>query len=119
MQEWPTDEAGIAQRSLPDGPDLPARPQRRRWNLRDPQARDNTFVGMLALLYAVLAGLPLYNLVTGNGSRPQNFSILGGMVGLVIAGFAAMDIPVHWTLRLTLAAIGIGLIVGFWGFGPM
>jgi hypothetical protein len=81
--------------------------------------RDNTLVAAFALFYALLACIPLYNLVTDNGSRAQNLSILGGMLGLVIAGCAAMDIPVRWTLRLALGAIGIGLIVGFWGFGPM
>jgi hypothetical protein len=111
MQEWPTDEEESAQE--------PRTPLPRRWTLRDPQVRDNAFVTVLALFYAILAGFPLYNLVTGNGSRPQDFSILGGMVGLIIAGFAAMDIPVHWALRLMLAAVGIGFIVGFWGFGPM
>lgn len=113
MQEWPTEEEDSAPRSPPRVP------WHRRWNLREPRARDNAFVAALALFYVILAGFPLYNLITGNGSRPQDFSILGGMIGLVIAGFAAMDIPVHWTLRLVLAAIGIGLIVGFWGFGPM
>jgi len=113
MQEWPTKEEDGAPRSPPRAP------WHRRWNLRDPHARDNLFVAALALFYAILAGFPLYNLITDNGSRPRNFTILGGMVGLVIAGFAAMDIPVHGALRLALAAVGIGLIVGFWGFGPM
>lgn len=113
MQEWPTEEENEPRQGSPKAP------WHRRWNLRDPQARDNTFVAALALFYAILAGFPLYNLITGNGSHPQDFSILGGMIGLVIAGFAAMDIPVHWGLRLALAAIGIGMIVGFWGFGPM
>jgi hypothetical protein len=83
MQEWPTEEEEAPPRPSPK------MPWRRRWNLRDPQARDNTFVAALALFYAILAG------------------------------FAAMDIPVHWALRLALAAIGVGMIVGFWGFGPM
>jgi hypothetical protein len=113
MKDWLTDEKEAEQR-------LRRRTGLRgRWHELTPKQRDDIVVGAIAFIYGAVAIGPIYNLVTGVGSRPQNFTILGGMIGLVIAGYAAMAVQLHWPIRAILGAIGVACIAGFWGFGPM
>ena len=113
MKEWGTDEA-------------PAKNGgnswwRDRWNDLDPkhQWREDVLVAMGGLVYLGVLGWPLYRLVFADGATPENMSIVGGLVGLLLASYAVMSDRVEGTIRGLLAAIGILAIIACWGFGPL
>jgi hypothetical protein len=84
-----------------------------------PHLRENLIIGGCIVVYAALMLWPLYNLVAGVGSQPANFTLFGGMVGLMLAGYATMTERVHGPLRWAIGAIGLSFLVFCWGFGPL
>lgn len=93
--------------------------EKRRWSLFNPYGEDNVITALIALLYLSLLAWPLYNLAVGTGSPTANFVLLGGMLGLILAAYAAIADHVRAAVRLPLCSIGIAMIIGFWGFGPL
>jgi hypothetical protein len=91
---------------------------RRRWGELDHQTRDNIIVGVGGLVYAVLLGWPLYNLAVGR-SQPENFTLLGGMIGLMLAAYAIMTNRMVGSFRWIAGATGLLVLVLCLGFGPL
>ena len=82
-----------------------------------PESRDNVIMLWAGALCAVLLVVPLYNVITDSGSRPGNFTFLGGLIGLVLAAYAVMSNRVASAMRLPLGLLGVVLIAICWGFG--
>lgn len=112
MKDWLTDEEAAQQ----------AEKDAKRANGRgrlNPDIVDNIAVGLGGLVYAAALGWPLSNLATGYGSRPENFALLGGMIGLMLAAYAVMSNRLAQPVRLPIGAIGLTIVVVCWGFGPL
>ena len=88
------------------------------WGDLDHQTRDNIIVGIGGLVYAVLLGWPLYNLAVGR-SQPENFTLLGGMIGLMLAAYAIMTNRMVGSFRWIAGAAGLLVLVLCLGFGPV
>jgi hypothetical protein len=105
MKEWRTDDE--------------VTPQRKSWWSRlDADTRDNIIVGVAAAFYAALLAWPIYNLLLGP-SAPEDFTLLGGMIGLMLASYAVMSNRVADVFRLPIAAAGLLIVLACWGFGPL
>lgn len=112
MKDWLTDEEP-AQQARREA----THPKRR---LRSgPEFRDNIVVGIGSALYAALLAWPIYNLAIGSGSQPKNLTLLGGMIGLMLATYAVMSNRVADQWRLPIGAVGLSLVLVCWGFGPL
>jgi hypothetical protein len=91
------------------------------WNDLGPkhQLRDDLIVAAGALLYLLVLIWPLYGLASGHGRHPEYPTMLGGLIGLLLASYAVMSDRMRGRQRALIAAIGIAFIVVCWGFGPM
>jgi hypothetical protein len=114
MKDWPT-EAERPAKSRAN------RWCRDRWNEANPEHRQRAdlIVATGALLYLFVLIWPLHGLVTGHGHRPEYPTMLGGLLGLLLASYAAMSDRLRRQQRALIAAMGIAFIVACWGFGPM
>jgi hypothetical protein len=98
---------------------VPRPPGKKRWSLLNPLREDGLIVAAIVFLYLSLLAWPLYNLATDAGSPSGNFTLLAGMLGLILAAYAAIADHVRTVFRLPLGATGIAMVIGFWGFGPL
>lgn len=93
--------------------------EKKRWRLLNPHGQDKAIITLIVLLYLSLLAWPLYSLAIGAGSPSGNFTLLMGVLGLILAAYAAIADHVRVVVRLPLGSIGIAMIIGFWGFAPL
>jgi hypothetical protein len=93
--------------------------EKKRWCLLNLRGQGKAIITSIILLYLSLLAWPLYNLAIGAGSLSGNFTLLAGMLGLILAAYAAIADHVRVVVRLLLSSIGIAMIICFWGFEPL
>jgi hypothetical protein len=89
------------------------------WHQQALNLGEKLIIGTSALLYAALLAWPLYGLAIGSGSRQENFTLLGGVIGLMLATYAVMSNRIAEPMRLPLGVIGLSIVLACWGFGSL
>lgn len=83
------------------------------------EVHDYVILALGGILFAILLAWPIYNLTTGSGSRPENFTVLGGAIGLSVATYGVLSNRTHDRTRLPFVLIGLLLVLVCVGFGPL
>jgi len=114
MKDWQT------------GAEKPAKDRANRWwrdhwnDLGpDHQLCDDLIVAAGASLYLFVLIWPLHGLASSHGHHPEYPTMLGGLIGLLLASYAVMSDRFRGPQPALIVAIGITFIVMCWGFGPM